>query len=260
MKLSASITFMFAELPFLDRFAAARAAGFDGVEIQALPAVDLADVRAAVTDAGVAVRVLNVDMGDLFEGGPGLSGVPGREVRFRDALERALDAAEALQAAFLHLGPSLIPDGADRAACLKVYARNARHALGRRRDRNLPTLLLLEAMNPTDMPTALFTRTGEAAAFIRAECPELGLMFDAYHVAMGGEDIAPAYAAVRDLVRHVQFSNVPGRHEPGAGALDVVAVAQGLTGCGYEGWFGAEYRPTRPTPETLAWMPDVAAI
>jgi hydroxypyruvate isomerase len=52
----------------------------------------------------------------------------------------------------------------------------------------------------------------------------------------------------------VQFADVPGRGEPGTGTLDLSAMFAELDRLGYDGWVSAEYRPTRPTLETLAWL------
>ncbi len=118
--------------------------------------------------------------------------------------------------------------------------------------------LLIEPMNAADMPDALLTDVDEAAALIRDELHGVaGLMFDVYHVARGGKDVVEAFRRNRDVVRHVQFSDAPGRHEPGTGTIDFGSVFAGLEAAGYTGWFGAEYLPTRPTVETLGWMNDL---
>ena len=90
---------MFRELPILERFGAAR-------------------------DAGVEVVLINVDIGDLRTGGPGLSGVPGRETEVRAAVTRTLDASRILGASRIHLGPSRVPPGTSRAERWEVYRAN----------------------------------------------------------------------------------------------------------------------------------------
>jgi len=56
------------------------------------------------------------------------------------------------------------------------------------------------------------------------------------------------------VIRHVQFADAPGRHEPGTGAVPIAACFAQLDALGYEGWTAAEYRPSKATPETLGWM------
>jgi hydroxypyruvate isomerase len=253
MRFSASVSLMFQEHALLDRFAAARDAGFGAVEIQRVDEGEPRAMAAAAARAGIPVLLINVGAGDYLEGGPGLSGVPGREAEFRAAFDRALQAAGLLGARFIHLAPSRVPEGVSRDACLATYRGNIAHALDRAGATG-PTLLI-EAMNRIEAPTALLNDVGDAGFLIRREFPgRIGLQFDIYHTAMNGRDVAAAFTAHLDLVRHVQFADAPGRHEPGAGHIDLPAVFRAIVGAGYDGWFGAEYRPTRETTATLGWM------
>src|SRR3546814_3685010 len=79
MKISASVSMMFRELPLLERFAAAARAGFDGVEIQVIDEGDPAEMAHAARAAGMPVVLMNLPLGYLFAVGPVLSGVPGRD-------------------------------------------------------------------------------------------------------------------------------------------------------------------------------------
>jgi hydroxypyruvate isomerase len=192
-------------------------------------------------------------MGDYLSGGLGLSGVPGCETAFREAAGRAFDTAELLGAKFVHLGPSRIPASASRAQCLDVYAANAEAALAMAEGR--PFRLLLEPMNPVDAPTALFTRLDDAVSMLRDRLGgRIGLLFDLYHLTMAGDDPVAAASLHRDLVGHVQFSDAPGRHEPGTGRIDFAAAFAALENAGYTGKYGAEYFPSRATRETLGWV------
>jgi hydroxypyruvate isomerase len=253
LQLSASISFMFREVPLLERFAAARAAGFRGIEIQRLAEGDPGEMARAARDAGVAVVLVNVGSGDYLAGGDGLSGVPGREDVFREALEYALDAAVTLGAAHVHVGPSRVPEGASRTDCRRTLEENLRLALCLSRA-TVPSLLV-EPMNRVEAPTALLASVDDACTVLRAlNAPRLGLQFDVYHVAMNGEEPLAAYGRCRDLVRHVQFSDAPGRHEPGTGRLGIPGILRAIADDGYTGWFGAEYHPSGETTRGLGWM------
>jgi hydroxypyruvate isomerase len=247
---------MFRELPLLERFAAARESGFAGAEIQMLAEGDPADMAHAARDAGLAVTLINVGIGDYVSGGPGLSGVPGRESEFARALEAACEAAEILSAQNIHLGPSRVPETETRANCLQTYRSNAALAAAQCARRGLKAQLLLEPMNRIEAPTALFNDIAAASHFLRGDTTgsALGLLFDIYHLAMNGDDPAAAASANRDLIRHVQFSDVPGRHEPGSGLVDFSAAFVALEAVGYRGWFGAEYFPAGVTREGLDWL------
>jgi hydroxypyruvate isomerase len=251
---------MFREHPILDRFAAAAAAGFAGVEIQYLAEGDPQLMARAARAAGTEVALVNIGVGDFMTGGLGLSGVPGREAEFRSEAKKALDAAQRLGARHVHIGPSRRPDGRSRAECLDVYRGNVGallDALSRLAD---PPRLLVEAMNQVEAPTALFADIDAASEFVAASFPaDLDLLLDLYHTAMNGRDALADYRRYAGQIRHVQFADVPGRHEPGTGQLDLAGLVKGLRASGYDGWLGAEYRPVAATSDSLFWLPGFNA-
>ena len=257
LKFSTSISFMFGEYPFLERFQAAADAGFGGVEIQFVEA-EADAMAAAATSAGVDIVLLNVDMGDLLAGGPGLSAVPGRERAFAEAVAKGAELAEASGARFLHLGPSLVPQGESRERCIAAYIENVKAALRLPALDSGTVLPLLEPMNTVDMPTAVFTDYSEAAALLQQEFGDrVGLQFDIYHVEKGGASAAALWEDLLPQIWHVQFSDTPARSAPGTGELDFAALFRLIADSDYAGWTGAEYFPQGPTSDSLGWLTDV---
>ena len=55
------------------------------------------------------------------------------------------------------------------------------------------------------------------------------------------------------VVAHMQFADVPGRHEPGTGDIDFTSLLSQIDRIGYEGWIGCEYIPKAGTVEGLGW-------
>lgn len=250
---STSISLMFREHQLLDRFAAARDAGLFGVEIQTIDEGDPTSMAERARLAGVTVVLINVGMSDFGAGGPGLSGVPGRERAFRDAVARGLEAAQILDAAYLHLGPSRVPAGVAPEECLATYRGNIEAALELARGHR--SVLLIEPLNTRDSPDVLLSSLDEAASLIhQIASPRLGLQFDIYHATMNGVDPREAFVQFLPLIRHIQFSDVPGRHEPGTGAVDFGRVFATIATSSYAGWVGAEYYPSKPTADTLGWI------
>ena len=82
--------------------------------------------------------------------------------------------------------------------------------------------------------------------------PEIRLIYDIYHSAVMDEDIGTVLSGRLDRVAHVHLADAPGRHEPGTGTMDWQARLDWLDRNGYRGMVGLEYKPTRPTPESLA--------
>lgn len=251
--LSASVSLMFRELALLERFAAARAAGFGAVEIQFLSEGDPQEMARAATEADMPVLLLNVGMGDLLTGGYGLSGVPGREAQFAAAFAEAVDAAALLGSRYVHVGPSRIPPGTPRTECLDVLIANIQRAAPIARQAGLE--LLVEPLNRVDVSDILLSDPVEVAGLLRKPLrDDAVMMFDLYHVVRGGLAIDTTFAACADVVTHIQFSDCPGRREPGTGQIDFRNAFASLRGRGYLGWFGAEYSPSGPTATTLDWL------
>ena len=63
-RFAANITFLFTELPFLDRFEAAARAGFRGVEFHYPYAVEPADIRQRLDAYGLTPVLMNIRAGD----------------------------------------------------------------------------------------------------------------------------------------------------------------------------------------------------
>lgn len=252
-RFAANISTLFTERPMPERFAAARDVGFRAVEIQ-FPYEHPADALARAKDeAGVEVVLINTPPGDAAAGERGLGGLPGREADFRAAVAQALEYAEALGAPLIHCMAGIAPDGAERAACLETLAANlewAADTLGRAGIR--PTL---EAINDRDMPGYLVADSRAALGVLdRAGRPEIGFQLDLYHLWVKEGDLLEVLHRTIRRTAHIQFADAPGRHQPGTGVIELDAMFVAVDAMGYDGWIGAEYNPSRPTEQTLAWF------
>lgn len=113
-KLAANLSFMFQEVSFLDRFAAAAAAGFTGVEF--LFPYDFAptEIVAQLNGYGLSQALFNLPPGDWAKGDRGMAALPGRASEFMAGLERALEYAVGTDCKRLHAMAGNLPAGADR--------------------------------------------------------------------------------------------------------------------------------------------------
>ncbi len=253
LRFSANLSMLFAEQPLIARPAAAAAAGFTGVEVQFPYAVPAADFAAACGDAGVAVAMFNIPTGDFDTGGPGLAAMPGREIEFRDAVTRAVSYVEALTPRSINVIAGRPPADIDPADCQAVLAANLRHAAECFAD--LGVRVTLEAINTHDVPGYPVATTSAAVAVLdRADHPNLALQYDAYHMQVMEGDLLNTLAAHLPRIGHIQFADNPGRHEPGTGEINYENVFAAIADSDYDGWVGAEYRPSRETAATLGWM------
>lgn len=248
MKFSANLSMLFCERPLMERFAAAKAAGFDAVEVQFPYDTDAAAMGAELARLALPLVVINGPPPNYAGGERGFAAVPGGEARFAHDLRRAGRYARALGARHLHLMAGVAEEG---AAARAAFVANLRHAA-----EALPgQSLVIEPINRGDMPGYYLSDFGLAAEIIaEVDAPNLGLQFDVYHAQRITGDVRGTWDRVRKLVRHVQIAGVPGRHEPEGGEIDWGAVFARIAADGYEGWIGAEYVPRGRTEEGLGWM------
>jgi hydroxypyruvate isomerase len=78
LRLCANLGFLFAEMPFLDCFAAAARAGFTGVEYAAPYDYPARERRARLDDLGLGQVRINSPAGDATKGERGFASLPGR--------------------------------------------------------------------------------------------------------------------------------------------------------------------------------------
>jgi hydroxypyruvate isomerase len=252
-KFSANLGTMFTEVPFLQRIAAARKAGFLAIEGQFIHEFAVDDLKREIEAADVAVSVFNLPQGDLPSGGPGLTAMPGRETQFREAIEIARPFAAALKPVNINILPGWPPAEEDRAACRRTMIENIRNAADVFAEMGIT--VVIEALNTRDRPGAFLTTTEETAALIdEADHSNLAIEYDLYHMQIQEGDLIPTIERYLDNIGHIQFADTPGRHEPGTGEINFATIFDALDRLGYDRWVGAEYISSGRTEESLGWM------
>ncbi len=96
IKLAVNLSMIFTEVPLIERFALARAQGFNHVEIQFPYELTIGQIQNQLSTHQLNLCLINVPAGDLMQGGHGLAGIPGQEIEFRHAVEQAIQYATAL--------------------------------------------------------------------------------------------------------------------------------------------------------------------
>jgi hydroxypyruvate isomerase len=256
LKLAANIGLLFPELPPLERIAAARAAGFDGVELLFPYDLDPHAVKRAVDAAGMPIVQINSPPGDRSAGEVGFAALPGREQAFRDSIEIAFAFLKACGSSQLHVVAGVPGPTTDAKLVRATYVRNLQWvadeaaAFGAR--------IMIEPLNNRDMPGYVLSTLAQAAEVLsEVNRPNVGLQFDLYHSQIMGGDLTHRLRQFAPLIRHVQIAGAPLRNEPDRGEVNLKQVMHVLAETGYDGWISAEYRPTGATRDSLEWMPIV---
>lgn len=250
LRFSANISMLFCERPFMERIAAAAAAGFDAVECHFPYAFDRAGIRARLADSGLAMNGINTAAGG--ERDFGLAALPGREDDFARAMDQALEWADALGASTIHVMAGC-PAPQDRAWALDTYLHNLERACAMAK--GAPVDLLIEPINKYDRPGYFLSRLDEAADIIAdLRCSNLRLMFDVYHVQIMEGDLLRRLERHRAEIGHIQVASVPHRREPDEGEVAYAAIFDALAAMGWEKWIAAEYKPREKTEDGLGWL------
>jgi 2-dehydrotetronate isomerase len=248
---AANLGTLFTELPFLERFAAARTAGFRAVEFQAPYDFSAREIAARAEAAGVKIVLFNAPMGNAKAGERGFGAQPGREADFDASVARALDYARVLDCQQIHVLAGL-ENAEGRAKQEAVYVANLQRAAMKAAAQGVT--LLIEPLNRRDNPSYFLSTTREAVAILdRVAHANVALQFDLYHCQITEGDLAQHVRDLKGRYPHVQIANVPGRHEPGQGEIDFAFLFDLFDEIGYGGWIGAEYRPKNGTLSGLGW-------
>jgi hydroxypyruvate isomerase len=250
-KFSANLSFLFLDLPFLDRFAAAAKAGFRAVEFAFAYDHPPAEIARRLADHGLTQALFNLPPGDR-SGDRGLAALPGREAEFRAGLDRALVLARATGCKRLHVMAGNYPADADRALGEAVYLDNLRIAADAMAGDGI--ILTIEPLNTRDNPGYFLTDTSQAIATLdRVGRDNAQLQLDLYHCQIMEGDLAHHIERLLPRTGHVQIAGNPGRHEPDRGEISYPFLFDLLDEQGYDGWVGCEYRPHAGTLEGLGW-------
>ena len=246
-KFCANLTWLFTELPFMERFAAAKEAGFDAVEVLFPYDVNAQDIVNELSRHELKMALINCPPPNYTGGDQGFAAVPGLEDRFRRDFGRALRYARTLGAQHLHIMAG-VAEGPEAEA---VFIQNLRWAAAEAPKQSLT----IEPINRDSMPGYFLCDFDQARRIIEAvDAPNLRLQFDAFHAGKITGDVMATWAKVRGLVTHVQVGQLPDRGEPDKGEIDYPAFFAQLDAEGYAGWVSGEYKPRTTTAAGLGWI------
>jgi len=252
-RFAANLTMLFNEVPFLDRFEKAAAAGFTGVEYL-FPYDFTPEELVAKLKANNLTQVLhNLPAGNWGAGERGIAIFPDRVEEFRAGVDKAITYATALGCPQVNILAGIVPTGVDKTELHRTFVENLKFAAPKIKEAGLK--LLIEPINTRDIPGFFLNYTKQAKEIItEVGSDNLFIQYDIYHMQIMEGDLARTIEANLSQIAHVQLADNPGRNEPGTGEINYEFLFKHLDAIGYTGWVGCEYKPKGETAAGLGWL------
>ena len=252
LNFSANLSMLFTEVPLIERFALAKQHGFNAVEIQFPYELTIDEIAEQLAINKQQLVLINAPAGDLMQGGDGLACVPDREYEFRHAVFQAIRYASALHVPTINILAGRQSIYADLLPCLETLAKNLRFASTEISSAGITPVF--EIINGIDMPRFMIQTIAQAQEMLEAvNHSALKIQFDCYHLAMMHEHIIASFLENLPSIGHIQFADCPNRHEPGTGNIQFDQFFEYIALSDYNGFTGAEYRPSTSTATSLQW-------
>lgn len=256
MKRSANLEVLYTELPWKERFQAAKRDGFDFVEFWDWDTKDLDEAARLLRENHLGISAMS---GDKYHS----MCDPAHRAEYRGFVRKSIAAAEKIGCPVLVVhsnellpGPKaypkdLFPEYSDTVKIcsmfdtLKALAPDAEKA---------GVTLVLEALNVVVDHIGNFLTTTQMSAEITGMVgsPNVKILYDTYHMYLNEGKICETLTKYRDSVGYIHIADVPGRGEPGTGAIRYRGVFEHLKKIGYDGTIGFELYPKCGTGAAVA--------
>ncbi len=256
MKFSVNLEIIYKELPFAERFAAAKKDGFDRVEIWDWDSKDLHEVRRLLEENELTLTAMGGD-------GPYSMCDPAHQEEYLAYIQKSIEAAKIVGCKRLLVHSNeLLPEPKQHAADLfPQYSDTVKTlAMFRNLMRMAPLAeeagitFCLEALNiETDHCGNFLTNTTDAVEITSmVGSAHIKVIFDAYHMFLSEGKTCETLRKYKDSIDYIHIADCPGRHEPGTGIINYRGVFACLQEIGYASDIAFELYPKASSTEAIA--------
>lgn len=251
----ANLTFLFTELPFMERFAAARKAGFEAVEFMFPYDYKLERIKAQLEKNNLTLALCNLPAGKWTASDRGAAADPFRKEEFREGIEKGVAAAVFLEISRMNCLVGLKTEKVSNEATWDTIKENISYAATKLAEKNI--LLLVEPLNHHDMAGFALNTCGQVIELLgQLDHPNAFLQFDVYHARRENEDLSLLLHNHLEKIGHIQIADCPGRHQPGTGETDFKHLLFDIDQLNYRGYVSLEYIPDPDTLTSLKWFSE----
>lgn len=247
MQFSVNIEVIYKELPFAERFAAAKRDGFHFVEIWDWDHKDIDELCRLCAEHNIEISCMGGD-------GPISLCDPAHEKEYLDYIRQSIAVAQKVGCKRLAVHSNeLLPEPRQYAADLFEQYSDAEKTMAMYRTlckaaplaEQAGVTLCLEALNvETDHLGNFLKYTKDAADIVRmVGSPSVKILYDAYHMYLNEGKICETIKKYKDLIAQVHIADAPGRGEPGTGCINYRAVLQFMQDLGCDQMVAFELYP-----------------
>lgn len=254
MKKSANLEVLYYELPWEQRFSAAKADGFKYVEFWGWEDKNLEEVKHFLEENNLELTAMGGD-------GPYSMCDPANKQEYLDYIKRAIKAAKEVNCPILIIHSDALEASPQYAVPLSreysdtVKLLNMFDILSTiapwAEEANIT--FVLETLNiVTDHLGNFLTRTQTASELVTMTgSPNMKILYDAYHMYLNEGKLCETVSKYLNSIGYIHIADAPGRHEPGTGVINYKNFFKFLEEIGYQGTVGMELYPINGTAPAI---------
>lgn len=250
---AANLSMLFTEVPFMERFALAKQAGFSFVEYMFPYEFKASDLKKKLDENGLKQVLFNFPAGDWSQGERGIAADPERIAEFRAGVSQAVEYALVLGVSQLNCLVGKRLAYYDYAQQWSTLVDNIYYAADLLQSEGLR--LVIEPVNHFDIPGFFINRTVEVLKLIdEIDLSNILIQYDVYHAQREEGELVGTLCKHIDKIGHIQIADNPGRHQPGTGEINYPVIFKKIDELGYQGYIGLEYIPSPDSKSSLGWV------
>lgn len=245
MKKSICIEKLFVDLPFYDRFAKVREAGFDYIEFGSWEQHDVKKIKELLETYQLKLGCFSGDKDyNLID--------PAHCKEFIEYLKRSVEAAHFLDCENLVLHSNALAEegrmctaGNELNDRTKIACATKNLVEASKIAEENGIILQLEPVSTYSKPGYYMTTSASAGDIIRVvDSPNLKLLYDVFHMQLMEGDLVNTIRKNADIIGYVHIGDAPDRHEPGTGEINYGYIKKLLVEeLHYDGIFAFELSP-----------------
>lgn len=247
MKLSLCLEMLFTDRPFIERLAAASRLGYRAIEFWDFRDKDLPALADAAARLGLTIAAISGNRQHALTDSEA-------SAKLIEEMDQVFAAAEQLNCRHIMMLSDVLSDDGSAAPTpprpaeekIESMVESLRALAGRAETASVT--LLLEPLNTALDHRGCFLNTSALGFEIvrRVNSPQVKLLYDIYHMSMMGEDVLTEIDKNLEWVGYFHVADSPGRHQPGTGKINYLAVNTLLKRAKYEGFIGMEFSALGP--------------